>query len=90
MNLIPFPKMKTLTICAECRHFDRRGDTWCDHFCGHLDVRRGTHVDYVTGEQGFLGVNDQGHEYFIEEERPYAREINRNGECPYYEVIGDE
>jgi len=64
------------TICANCKHFIRKGDIWYDQFCGASPSKQ--RVDPVTGRMA----------YILGQPYAYARDINLNGNCPLYEEKG--
>jgi hypothetical protein len=72
----------TVTICAKCHHFQRRGLQWYQQFCGASPLPRG--IDYVTGDEGFVRTNHLGKTYLSTEPFAYARDINTQGTCPLY------
>lgn len=72
-----------MTICRQCKHFIESGPIWYDQFCGA--VTNPTDIDPVTGHESFVGVNDLGTKYFDDNPHPYARDMNKTGNCELFE-----
>ena len=83
------------TICRDCDNLvlkttdglksrKEAGDTevknvWYNFYCGA--TTRETGVDYVTGDIGYVAMNDLGRISIVEEPYPSCREINVEGNC---------
>lgn len=77
-------------ICMECRNHRMASnpnkaapEVWYNHVCGA--VRRKESIDPVTGTHGFSETNSLGMSYVTEEGHPYCRDINKDGNCQYFE-----
>ena len=75
-----------MNICKDCRFFSATSDIWYDHHCTHPSVQAVEVIHPQTGKTVFGRKNDLGTTYFTEDPRPYAREINPEGECNLYEA----
>lgn len=66
-----------VTLCTQCRHATG---------LGYFDRCHGTPKkevpDYVRGDVNVLFFNPAWKDYF--ELEPYLREVNRDGQCPYF------
>ena len=74
-----------MNICRDCEHFFQRGDVWYDMFCGCPKVEKKESVDPVTGITVYVSKNDLGRSAGDSQKRPYARDINTDGACQYYQ-----
>ena len=72
------------TFCKDCRYLRQEKKPWYDYWneiiiaenCAAEEVRRPTIIDYVTGEMKPGRM-------------PPARQINREGNCSYFEERSD-
>jgi len=82
-----------VTICHDCRHhrfvdtgrwfMDYHRYTWWNQMCAAAP--RPPAIDFVTGKEGFGGVNDLGGQYVGDQPFAFCREVNRCGACPMFE-----
>ena len=78
------------TICVNCIfHYNKepgspRADGWYNQIC--KAVAREPGIDFVTGQEGYVGRNDLGNTYITEDEFEYCRNINTRGNCEYYKA----
>lgn len=78
MELIPF------TICRNCQHFLEQQPIWSEQYCQAPEVQFKKVMDPVTGEMGYRQRNSIGDVFYNENPYPYARDINKDGNCVYY------
>lgn len=74
-------------ICVKCAHCIIKKDNgiWYNYLCGHPSMRRQRVIDPVTGELSFGYKDEDGDIYVEREEFPYAKEVNRRGDCDLWE-----
>jgi len=83
-----------MNICINCRYLEGADSStvhkvqWYDMRCVHPGVRRLAVVDPVTGLTRYESTNDLGGKVLNDEEFPYPRDINTDGNCRLYEERG--
>jgi len=74
-------------VCVNCKHhIGPKDGIWYEHYCGAVERDRVT--DPVTGKSCYGGVNDLGTVYTTDERFRNCREINKAGDCQFYEFVG--
>lgn len=71
-----------MVFCIHCTHFRNNGPHWYDQFCGASLREEG--IDPVSGNKGYVAVNDLGRRYITDEPYAYARDINTDGTCSLF------
>lgn len=75
----------SVNICHNCKHCEKSSEArvWYNYFCKLH--KRPEVVDHITGEKGYLTVDDLGRRHTSDEPLAYCRDINLNGNCVEYE-----
>lgn len=77
-------------ICAQCRNLIRaeggpRTDIWYNMFCGAVKKKKG--IDFVSGKEGYVDMNDLGGTFVNDNPHPFARDVNPDGKCCLFEPM---
>ena len=85
-----------MNICVDCRHHHSKHDggpggpgpnVWFHHICLHPELSRAPSTNPVTGVACFWVKNDLGRMVATDDQYPYCRDINSEGDCEFWDKV---